>query len=282
MTEKKEVNKSKRSLIIGGAFGGIYAIIASYLYTSDIYYSTYFGGFINSLFSPSIVILLTLETLALNIYEKTPIILLVILLVSFFMALGIFLGWSIKNFRKLLENACAKYIIILIIIFIFLLSILGIPPFGTYKQVGDVILPRPTFLITVFFFPLIFLAKLIFSLGFELSIRKQPIILLFILLIIFAYSYLISIIILYIYNKLKQRKIYKNKFRFIFITLLFVVILVLNPVYASTDNNVSNNGLIEQVNVKDIKELLINFIPVNFGYNYTLLNHKIKDKAKEK
>ncbi|MBI2653249.1 hypothetical protein HYX02_00410 [Candidatus Woesearchaeota archaeon] len=93
-----------------------------------------------------------------------------------------------------------KILTTLIFIIIATLGFFGIVPFAYYTQVGDVIVSKPSFLVTGPIYPLIFITDITnISIDIERYGFTSSLILVFIVLL--AYYYLVSCLLTIIYRK---------------------------------------------------------------------------------
>ena len=113
------------------------------------------------------------------------------------------LNWKEKILEFFRPNI-KKILITLIFILIASLSLFGIKPFAYYTTVGDVVVAKPSILVTGPLVPLLFIMDVTNT---NIDLGKQsgiPSLILF-LVVILIYYYLISCLLVFIYKKLKRK-----------------------------------------------------------------------------
>ncbi len=104
--------------------------------------------------------------------------------------IGFFVYLSV-NFYKFKRMKLILFFTLLFFISSFL-SLFGIPPFGFWGTIGDIVVPVPTLLIIIFGLPLILLKLIFFLLGFNIMTIHNLIIMLSTIIISIGYYYLLS------------------------------------------------------------------------------------------
>ncbi len=201
----------------------------------------------------------------------------------------IFLGLSMLIYflSKKIVNYNIRISVLLTFFFImsFLIGQGGIYPFGKQASTGYTGYIEFTKMFSILLYPLFYSLNLIGFKGGWLSttdiLRNVP---LFFLVVI--YYYILSFLIVSLINRFVN--IFKAKYRktkmncFISIIIFIGLLFSLQIVSGATDNNLSNNVKSMQVNVVSTYKVTINYVPVDFGYNNSLLNHELKNKLIEK
>ncbi|OIO41283.1 hypothetical protein COU56_02090 [Candidatus Pacearchaeota archaeon CG10_big_fil_rev_8_21_14_0_10_31_9] len=201
MVNKKVRKVRNKYFLIGGLIGGLYALISSILIIFNMYSPENSLKFLFYIFNPAFTIFIISEIIVINLVGKIfSYTLPTILTILFFIFLGSFTGWTIKNYKVILQKINSFYLTIFFLM-AFIFGFLGIPPFGTYRRIGDFGMPTPTLIIKVSIYPLILLSKGFSLLNISLSVSEHPWHVIIIAFIITIYYYLISKIIIYFFTK---------------------------------------------------------------------------------
>src|SRR3989338_2144086 len=113
VSEKKESFWKNKYTLSWAIIGGLYGLIASFLIITDLYSSeNYFLRLLFIVFTPGYAVFIATSTVTIN-------------------------------FKRINEKK-AIFILTFLFLFSLFLGMIGIPPFGKYETIGDVIMPTPT------------------------------------------------------------------------------------------------------------------------------------------
>ena len=202
VSEKKESFWKNKYTLSWAIIGGLYGLIASFLIITDLYSSeNYFLRLLFIVFTPCYAVFIATSTVTIN-FTNAVYISSFLMTVVFFVFVGFFMGCIITNFKRINEKK-AIFILTFLFLFSLFLGMIGIPPFGKYETIGDVIMPTPTQITKIPIYPLI--VGLTFLEKSNFFNEKLTIIYLVIgLIILIFYYYLLSTLIVHFYLKMKE------------------------------------------------------------------------------
>lgn len=128
-----------------------------------------------------------------------------LIILIFFAVMGAFIGLIsifLINIKKI------RFDILLTLCFLstVLLGFLGIPPFGVWDTIGDVLSPIPTPIVIFPLLPLIFIMLILKQGGLDIFWRGFSFEAIFLILVVLGYYYFLSKFIVYIWFRLKRGK----------------------------------------------------------------------------